>query len=283
VPFIVLLFALYVISGGVRIEGDLVATPRVNTTFLGVGALAASFIGTTGAAMLLVRPLLETNKERRHVAHTLVFFIFLVCNTGGCLLPIGDPPLFMGYLRGVPFGWTLSLWKEWLVVNGLLLIAYAAIDTVLHRKERGEVQRADEHKRFRVEGAVNIPLLALAIAAVAVVVPGSPIPGLGVTAPVFAREGLLGRPQGVGVPFGAVMILHRHECRFATLGQAHVVALQIGLDPFAQLQQRRPLCLRVGLGDPRRFPDSGDLHLVRELDFALVDAAGDRCRGLWVR
>jgi hypothetical protein len=121
----------------------------------------------------------------------VVFFIFIVCNCGGCLLPIGDPPLFMGYLRGVPFGWTLSLWKEWLVVNGLLLIAYAAIDTVLHRKERGEVQRADEHKRFRVEGAVNIPLLALAIAAVAVVVPGSPIPGLGVTAPVFAREGLL--------------------------------------------------------------------------------------------
>lgn len=103
VPFIVLLFALYVIAGGVRIEGDLIATPTVNAAFLGIGALASSFIGTTGAAMLLVRPLLETNRERHRVAHTVVFFIFLVCNCGGCLLPIGDPPLFLGYLEGVDF------------------------------------------------------------------------------------------------------------------------------------------------------------------------------------
>ena len=94
VPFIMLLFALYVITGGVRLEGDLEATPTVNTTFIAAGALAASFIGTTGAAMLLVRPLLETNLQRKRVAHTLVFFIFAACNCGGCLLPIGDPPLF---------------------------------------------------------------------------------------------------------------------------------------------------------------------------------------------
>ena len=191
VPFMSLLFALYVIAGGLRIETPFDGHPRENLALLACGALIASFVGTTGAAMVLIRPLLESIRRRKYRAHSVVFFIFIVCNCGGCLLPIGDPPLFMGYLRGVPFGWTLSLWKEWLVVNGLLLIAYAAIDTVLHRKERGEVQRADEHKRFRVEGAVNIPLLALAIAAVAVVVPGSPIPGLGVTAPVFAREGLL--------------------------------------------------------------------------------------------
>jgi len=108
VPFIVLLFALYCVTGGVRIEGDLQATPTVNATFLAVGALAASFIGTTGAAMLLVRPLLETNRERRLVTHTVVFFIFLVCNCGGCLLPIGDPPLFLGYLEGVDFFWTVT-------------------------------------------------------------------------------------------------------------------------------------------------------------------------------
>ena len=103
IPFITLLFALYAITGGVRIEGDLEATPTTNAAFLAVGAILASFIGTTGAAMLLVRPLLETNRERRHVAHTLVFFIFLVCNCGGLLLPIGDPPLFLGYLQGVDF------------------------------------------------------------------------------------------------------------------------------------------------------------------------------------
>ena len=136
VPFIVLLFALYVITGGVRIEGDLEATPGVNTAFIGVGALAASFIGTTGAAMLLVRPLLDTNSERRHVAHTLVFFIFAVCNCGGCLLPIGDPPLFLGYLEGVPFLWTLKLWQPWLVANGLLLAVYWVWDAfVAHPRE----------------------------------------------------------------------------------------------------------------------------------------------------
>ena len=113
IPFIMLLFSLYVISGGISITGDLKATPTVNATFILVGTLIASFIGTTGASMLLIRPLLETNRERKHVVHTVVFFIFLVSNIGGTLLPIGDPPLFLGYLRGVPFDWTLVLWKEW--------------------------------------------------------------------------------------------------------------------------------------------------------------------------
>ena len=103
IPFIMLLFSLYTISGGIRIEGDLPAHPLTNTAFIAAGGLLASFIGTTGAAMLLIRPLLETNRERKHVQHTVIFFIFVVCNCGGCLLPIGDPPLFLGYLRGVPF------------------------------------------------------------------------------------------------------------------------------------------------------------------------------------
>jgi Na+/H+ antiporter NhaD/arsenite permease-like protein len=121
VPFIVLLFALYTISGGIRITGDLPAHPLTNAAFIAVGGLLASFIGTTGAAMVLIRPLLETNAERKRVAHTVVFFIFVVCNCGGCLLPIGDPPLFLGYLQGVPFFWTFSLWGEWLLVNCVLL------------------------------------------------------------------------------------------------------------------------------------------------------------------
>ena len=128
IPFIVLLFSLYTISGGIRIAGDLPAHPLTNLAFLAVGALLASFIGTTGAAMLLVRPLLETNRERKHVAHTMVFFIFIVCNCGGLLLPLGDPPLFLGYLNGVDFLWTLNLWKSWLFVNGMLLAVYFVWD-----------------------------------------------------------------------------------------------------------------------------------------------------------
>ena len=99
---------------------------------MAVGGLLASFIGTTGAAMLLIRPLLETNRERKHVQHTVVFFIFVVCNCGGSLLPIGDPPLFMGYLRGVDFLWTMwHLWLPWLVVNALLIAVYFVWDQLL--------------------------------------------------------------------------------------------------------------------------------------------------------
>ena len=107
VPFIVLLFALYVISGGIAILGDFRPTPLVNTTFLAIGTAIASAVGTTGASMLLIWPLLRTLAKRRHRVHTVVFFIFLVANIGGTLLPTGDPPLFLGYLRGVPFLWTL--------------------------------------------------------------------------------------------------------------------------------------------------------------------------------
>ena len=129
IPFIVLLFALYTISGGIRISGDMAAHPLTNSTFIAVGGLLASFIGTTGAAMLLIRPLLETNRERKHVQHTVVFFIFVVCNCGGCLLPIGDPPLFLGYLKGVSFMWTMwELWFPWLVVNAILIAVYYAWD-----------------------------------------------------------------------------------------------------------------------------------------------------------
>ncbi|MFM1805560.1 MAG: hypothetical protein RL136_2439 [Planctomycetota bacterium] len=191
VPFMSLLFALYVIAGGLRIETPFDGHPKENVTLLLVGGLIASFVGTTGAAMVLIRPLLESIRRRKYRAHSVVFFIFIVCNCGGCLLPIGDPPLFMGYLRGVPFGWTLGLWKEWLIVNGLLLVAYAAIDWHLHNKERREVQAADDHRRFRIEGVVNIPLLILAIVAVAVVVPGTSLPGTDIKVPAFAREGLL--------------------------------------------------------------------------------------------
>ena len=141
IPFIVLLFSLYTISGGIRIEGDLPAHPLTNTAVPGVGGVLASLIGTTGAAMLLIRPLLETNRERKHVRHTVVFFIFIVCNCGGCLLPIGDPPLFLGYLLGVPFLWTLRLWPQWLLVNGVAAGGLLTSGTALVLSARGSPAR----------------------------------------------------------------------------------------------------------------------------------------------
>ena len=135
VSFIVLLGGLFVISGGILLEGDLEATPRTNAAFLGVGALLASFVGTTGASMLLIRPLLQTNRERKHVAHTVVFFIFLVSNIGGCLTPLGDPPLFLGYLQGVPFTWTLRLFVPWLFTAALVLAVYVVWDRRAHARE----------------------------------------------------------------------------------------------------------------------------------------------------
>ena len=191
VPFMSLLFALYVIAGGMRIETPFCGKPRENLSILALGALCASFVGTTGAAMILIRPLLDSIRQRKHRAHSIVFFIFIVCNCGGALLPIGDPPLFMGYLRGVPFLWTMSLWKEWLLVNGALLALYFAIDSWFMRREQTVAVTQSGSRQFRLEGAINLPLLALACAAVAMVVPGATVAGTTFVAPTFAREGIL--------------------------------------------------------------------------------------------
>ena len=169
VSFIVLLGGLFVISGGIVLEGDLEATTRTNALLLGAGALFASFIGTTGASMLLIRPLLQTNRERKRVAHTVVFFIFLVSNIGGCLTPLGDPPLFLGYLAGVPFGWTLRLAPEWLFTVALVLAVYVAWD----RRERAREALSDLKRDFyevrplRIAGKDNLVLLLGVLAAVA--------------------------------------------------------------------------------------------------------------------
>jgi Na+/H+ antiporter NhaD/arsenite permease-like protein len=133
--FVALLGALFVISGGVVVRGTLAGTPGLNAGLLALGAAIASLIGTTGASMLLVRPLLRANAVRRRVAHVVVFFIFVVSNAGGLLTPLGDPPLFLGYLRGVPFLWTLGLWPEWLFVNGALVLVFYVVDSTLFRRE----------------------------------------------------------------------------------------------------------------------------------------------------
>jgi Na+/H+ antiporter NhaD/arsenite permease-like protein len=131
VQFVVLLGGLFVVAGGIALTGDLAGTPKVNTIFLAAGTILASFIGTTGAAMLLIRPIVRSNGHRRHRMHTVIFAIFTFANAGGLLTPLGDPPLFLGLLRGVPFTWTLGLWREWLFVNGLLLLTYYCLDKAL--------------------------------------------------------------------------------------------------------------------------------------------------------
>ena len=192
VPFIVLLFSLYTISGGIRIEGDLPAHPLTNCAFLGIGALLASFIGTTGAAMLLIRPLLETNRERKHVKHTMVFFIFMVCNCGGLLLPLGDPPLFLGYLLGVPFLWTLALWREWLFVNAALLAIYWVWDTTWHypKEEPADVRRDETRVHgLRFSGIwPNALLLVGVILSVGLLDPSKSVPGFDWHPWMYMRE-----------------------------------------------------------------------------------------------
>ena len=165
VSFILLLFTLFTISGGIYLTGNLVATPRHNLAFLVVGAALASFIGTMGASMVLIRPLLRANSERAHSKHTVIFFIFAVSNVGGLLTPLGDPPLFLGFLRGVPFTWTFRLWLEWLVVVALVLVAYMAFEFYYYRKEPAPARRMDlaDYVPMRIKGSINIVFLVLVI------------------------------------------------------------------------------------------------------------------------
>jgi Na+/H+ antiporter NhaD/arsenite permease-like protein len=157
------------------------AHPVTNVVFLAIGALLASLIGTTGAAMLLIRPLLETNRERKHVKHTVIFFTFIVCNCGGLLLPLGDPPLFLGYLMGVPFLFTLVLWKEWAFVNGMLLLIYLVWDLYwcYPRERKADMIREDTRThRLRFGGIwPNAPLLLGIVFCVALLDPAKPFPG----------------------------------------------------------------------------------------------------------
>ncbi|MDD6180864.1 MAG: sodium:proton antiporter [Desulfovibrionaceae bacterium] len=170
VPFIVLLFALFTVAGGVRLKGSLVGTPVVNTGILAVGTVLASWMGTTGAAMLLIRPLLRANAHRRYRVHSVVFFIFLVANIGGSLTPLGDPPLFLGYLKGVDFFWTAQhLFLKMGIMSLLLLGIFFAADTFLYNKEGRPVPPAtagEAEEKLGLDGKVNLLLLGAIVAAV---------------------------------------------------------------------------------------------------------------------
>lgn len=157
IPFIILLGALFTITGGIYLTGDIQAKPKINALFLGIGAVLASLMGTTGAAMLLIRPVIQTNRQRKYKVHTILFFIAIVANCGGLLTPLGDPPLFMLYLRGAPFFWFAQLVPEWLVSNAILLTLYFLVDSYYYKKEDIAAIARDEKyiKPIKIEGNLN--------------------------------------------------------------------------------------------------------------------------------
>ena len=171
-PFIILLFALFTVSGGIRLKGRLVGTPMLNTGILLFGTILASWMGTTGAAMLLIRPLCRAIDHRKHKVHTIVFFIFLVANIGGSLTPLGDPPLFLGFLQGVGFFWpTQNMLLPMTMVSAIVLVIYFVLDSYLHSREDAiipmdNIETGREGEKLGLEGLVNIPLLLGVIGAV---------------------------------------------------------------------------------------------------------------------
>lgn len=194
--FIILLGSLFVISGGIFMRGDIRATPRNNLLFLIVGSVLASAIGTTGAAMLLIRPMLRTNSERKNTAHIPIFFIFTVANMGGLLTPLGDPPLFLGFLRGVPFTWTFLLILPWLMGLGIVLSIFFIIDWRAYKKESPEDIKFDDSniQPIRLDGALNFLFLGGVILSVLL------LPG------VVAQDGSLAIPwREMGMVLMAVL------------------------------------------------------------------------------
>jgi Na+/H+ antiporter NhaD/arsenite permease-like protein len=165
IPFLILLFALFTVAGGVHLAGTLRGTPGTNTALLAFGTAIASLTGTTGASMLLVRPVLRANRNRKHRAHTVIFFIFLVSNIGGALTPLGDPPLFLGFLKGVEFFWpTQHLFAPMLVLGSVLLLIYHRIESRYFRSEPDEMRETSEPAEpLRIQGGVNIPLLLMVV------------------------------------------------------------------------------------------------------------------------
>ena len=171
VPFIVLLFGLFVVAGGIAVKGTLAGTPKINALLLLIGTVLASWVGTTGAAMLMIRPVIKANAWRQKKVHVIVFFIFLVANIGGCLTPLGDPPLFMGFQRGVPFTWTFHLLPILLFNMVILFLVFFFLDSHLYKKELAagrspQDNQPAEKEPIRVEGAHNIVFIALIIVGV---------------------------------------------------------------------------------------------------------------------
>lgn len=180
VPFIILLLSLFVVTGGINLSGDIKATPGVNTIFLALGFVLASIMGTTGAAMLLIRPVLATNQQRKNKLHTVLFFIALVANCGGLMTPLGDPPLFMLFLRGVSFTWFMGMWMQWLFTGAVLLVIYYLVDRYQYNHEEPKDLAADnaEITPIKLRGNINFIYLIGIVLSVAFLNVGT-IPAMG--------------------------------------------------------------------------------------------------------
>jgi Na+/H+ antiporter NhaD/arsenite permease-like protein len=159
IPFIILLWGLYTIAGGIFVKGTLQGTPATNVLLVLIGTMLASWVGTTGAAMIMIKPIIRANAKRKHKVHIIVFFIFLVANIGGCLTPLGDPPLFLGFLHGVSFFWTLSLFPQMAILVLLLLILLYIWDSIIYKREEPVLAGIEEHIPVRVEGSYNFIFL----------------------------------------------------------------------------------------------------------------------------
>src|SRR3989449_4477091 len=196
IGFIVVISALFVVTGGIHIQGSLAGTPLVNTGMLGLGAVLANLLGTTGASVLLIRPLLRANQRRKRVAHIVIFFIFIVANCGGLLTPVGDPPLLLGFLKGVPFDWTLRLWPQWLTINGILLVVFHLWDQWGLNRDKKELPGSQHeevliHEPLRITGGVEIMVLL----------------GVIVTIVAAGQAAAVGRPRGQESRGGVLMMV----------------------------------------------------------------------------
>lgn len=257
--FVILLGALYVISGGVFIGGSLSGTPLANTSLMALGALLASFIGTTGASVLLVRPLLRANQTRQDKAHIVIFFIFIVSNCGGLLTPLGDPPLFLGFMAGVPFLWTMEhLWQEWLVVNIALLVTFHVWDQIVFAREEkrrpgSQLEEVLKHEPLAIRGGLNFLFLAGVVAAVY---------GKGVyNWPWGVQEGIMALMGVLGYATTAAANRHANKFTFAPIIEVAVLFLGIFVTMAPALQilnawgsgHREVLGMPFGMSEPWQF------------------------------
>lgn len=193
-PFILLLLALYAVAGGIHVEGNLRGSVFTNTALLGAGTLLASVVGTTGASLILIRPLIRANAHRRSNAHVIVFFIFLVSNIGGALSPLGDPPLFLGFLQGVDFFWTTThLFAPTVLTGGLVLAVFMVIDMYLHHREGISSLRADAapDSPLRLHGRINLLLLAVIICGILMSAIWKPAVSVGIAGITLELQNLL--------------------------------------------------------------------------------------------
>ena len=227
IPFIILLTALFTVAGGIYVRGNLQGSPLTNVALLAIGGALASLMGTTGAAMLLIRPLIRANDNRKHVAHVVVFFIFIVANIGGSLTPLGDPPLFLGFLKGVDFFWTLShILPETLFATGVLLLLFFAIDSYWYRKEgvlpQDPTPDTQAPESFGIEGGVNF-LLLLAIMALVLMSglwkPGTAlvVSGTGVELEQIVRDLLLVAVILVSLAITPKAVRHKNQFSWAPM------------------------------------------------------------------